>query len=297
MTSPINIEMNDKFDLLYNNSFSNNAPNLNLYEKSLYLTKAQSELISSKLIGLGTKYGAGAEDMDKRMRDIEPLITTVILEKWGGYTSAFSTVDEYDTWATLTNADSGEYLLFDYDSISDKIMILNEELVLSKKIVDEKGNETTYTRSRQVLVLSFNEYERMMSKPYHYPLKRQCWRIETGTRIKEIILNKDDAMFYEPSIRAMQGRRSELRIRYVKKPSDIILFGNSTSLIDSSDDFDYTNVVLPNVSHEQPCIFNSQMREEIVQRAVEIAKAIYNTDSNTNVSQLQNTISIGQRSE
>ena len=43
-------EFSTEFDVLYNNITSNQAPGLNLYEKSVFLTKAQSQLISEHLI-------------------------------------------------------------------------------------------------------------------------------------------------------------------------------------------------------------------------------------------------------
>ena len=42
MTLP---EFSNQFDVLYNNISSNQAPGLDEYEKSLFLTKAQSDLI------------------------------------------------------------------------------------------------------------------------------------------------------------------------------------------------------------------------------------------------------------
>jgi hypothetical protein len=38
-------EFNNNFDLLYNNSFSFSAPPINMYEKSLYLTQAQEDIV------------------------------------------------------------------------------------------------------------------------------------------------------------------------------------------------------------------------------------------------------------
>ena len=39
------VDFNIEFDLLYNNALSNSAPEINLYEKSLFLTQAQEEII------------------------------------------------------------------------------------------------------------------------------------------------------------------------------------------------------------------------------------------------------------
>jgi hypothetical protein len=40
-------EFSDTFDVLFNNVTSNQAPGLNEYEKSIFLTKAQDELIKN----------------------------------------------------------------------------------------------------------------------------------------------------------------------------------------------------------------------------------------------------------
>lgn len=40
-------EMSNEFDVLYNNITSNQAPGLDEYEKSLFLTKAQDEIIKA----------------------------------------------------------------------------------------------------------------------------------------------------------------------------------------------------------------------------------------------------------
>jgi hypothetical protein len=43
----INIEFSSEFDVLYNNITSNQAPGLDEYEKSLFLTRAQDEVLKS----------------------------------------------------------------------------------------------------------------------------------------------------------------------------------------------------------------------------------------------------------
>ena len=50
-------EFSDEFDILYNNINSNQAPGLNDYEKSIFLTKAQEELILSYYSNIRNKFG------------------------------------------------------------------------------------------------------------------------------------------------------------------------------------------------------------------------------------------------
>jgi hypothetical protein len=40
-------EFSDQFDVLYNNITSNQAPGLTEYEKSVFLTKAQNEIVKN----------------------------------------------------------------------------------------------------------------------------------------------------------------------------------------------------------------------------------------------------------
>ena len=42
-----NLEFSNEFDVLYNNITSNQAPGLDEYEKSVFLTKAQDEIIKA----------------------------------------------------------------------------------------------------------------------------------------------------------------------------------------------------------------------------------------------------------
>ena len=52
MTNP---EMSNEFDILYNNITSNQAPGLDEYEKSVFLTKAQDEIIKAYVVNKDMK--------------------------------------------------------------------------------------------------------------------------------------------------------------------------------------------------------------------------------------------------
>ena len=66
------IEFSNEFDVLYNNIMSNAAPGLNEYEKSVFLTKAQEEIVKNHFQPLGNKYGQGLDDSQKLL--LLPLI-------------------------------------------------------------------------------------------------------------------------------------------------------------------------------------------------------------------------------
>ena len=48
-------EFSNEFDVLYNNIMSNQAPGLDEYEKSVFLTKAQNEILKNYFNPKGNK--------------------------------------------------------------------------------------------------------------------------------------------------------------------------------------------------------------------------------------------------
>lgn len=71
-----NTEFSNQFDVLYNNIMSNAAPGLNEYEKSVFLTKAQNEIIKNYFNPKGNKYQEGFDDSMKRQIDFSNLMET-----------------------------------------------------------------------------------------------------------------------------------------------------------------------------------------------------------------------------
>ena len=68
-------EFSNEFDVLYNNIMSNQAPGLDEYEKSVFLTKAQLEILKNYFNPKGNKYGQGFDEIAKRQIDFSTLIT------------------------------------------------------------------------------------------------------------------------------------------------------------------------------------------------------------------------------
>lgn len=70
-------EFSNEFDILYNNIMSNVAPGLNEYEKSVFLTKAQEEIILELYNGNSTSF----ERTENVRRYLSPLNNTVLIQK------------------------------------------------------------------------------------------------------------------------------------------------------------------------------------------------------------------------
>lgn len=140
-------EFSDQFDVLYNNITSNQAPGLNEYEKSVFLTKAQEEIIKNYFSPKGNPKQDGFDDSPKRQADFSSIIENLSLQ----------TVDATSRFDQRS---------FAYIMPPDLFISLNEQLMV--------GN-TPIT----VVPISYQEYDRLMSKPYKYPPKYQAWRLIT----------------------------------------------------------------------------------------------------------------------
>lgn len=250
------MEMLNQFELLYNNIASNQAPGLNPYEISLILTKAQKEIMKNYFNPKGNKYQEGYDESAKRHSDFASLLCNKDLE----------------------SIDAEGYRQLDYRSILYKIpddvfLLLNEQLVewVHDDVSEEDARGNVYT----VVPIDYDEYSRLMQKPYKYPPKNQFWKLDTGY---------DDSTM--SSIVEVVGRQREnstykYHIRYIKNPEPIVL----VNLADIAE-----GLSIEGVSTVNPCKLPRHLHDEIIQRAVEIAKGMWQGD-------LSSTIQLGQRSE
>jgi hypothetical protein len=177
-------ELSTQFDILFNNITSNQAPGLNEYEKSVFLTKAQSQLVNEYFNNKTDGFGGGFDGSQKRQYDFSSIIKT----------------------ASFNEATNTNHIKLDNRS---RVFLFPEDYYLAV-------NEVILCNPKQysVIPLDYSEYQRLMLKPYNLPPKRAAWRIITGkseeTPIAEIIGN-----FANNSI--------SYTLRYIKVLSPIIL--------------------------------------------------------------------------
>jgi len=69
-------EFKNEFQIHYNAIASQSAPGLDDYEISLFLTKAQLEIVKNYYSALGNKYKKGFEGSEKRRVDLKELVKT-----------------------------------------------------------------------------------------------------------------------------------------------------------------------------------------------------------------------------
>lgn len=242
-----NQEFSWRFDVAYNNITSNQAPGLNEAEKSNFLTQAEYEITknhyNANSVGNTTK--EGFDDSAKRQADFSTLMQVAAC------TPASAPV-KIDSRSSV------------YSFPTDVFIMVNEVI------------QTTNGKILQVIPLRYDEYTRLMSKPFKRPLKYQAWRLlnsgsvngASSTKVAEIITNLGDNI-------------GSYSVRYIRKPKPIIL-----------EDLD--GLTIEGIGTATECELDPILHEDILQRAVELAKIAWTATGNDNA---QMVMAAGQRSE
>lgn len=225
------------FDVLWNNIASDKAPGLEPYEKSLFLTQAENALVKDYFSSGSNVWKEGFDDSERRQSDFRTLVESASLSSIDGGPAKFITRSGTRYYQYPPNA----------------LLVLNEELVASVN-----DSEKFYV----VVPISYEELFRLMKKPYKYPPKGQAWRLISNTGQE----NDDAYQVLEIIGRFPEGCTLDYRMRYVKRPSPIIL-----------EDLE-EGMSIDGQTEAMTCTLPEHLHDEILQRAVMIAKIAW-TDS------------------
>ena len=251
-------EFSDQFDLLYNNITSNQAPGITEFEKSVFATKAEKEIVKNYFSpnSQGNTLKEGFDDSAKRQADFSMLLATKNCTP-----VADSTDIKIDSRSSL------------YTFPDDVFIIINEVLTV------------TPSRTLQVFPLRYDDYNRLMSKPYKRPLKYQAWRLmNSGEVPADTDVNKSKSVKKVEIIVHAGETIDSYSLRYIKTPSPIIL-------ADLSDD----GLSIDGQSAKSTKIdIDPILHEDILQRAVELAKIAWTQTGQDNANLV---LQAGQRSE
>lgn len=185
-------EFSNEFDTLLNSYNtvppygSENKPNITLdeYEKSMFLTKAQEEIVVELYTGKN-QFGESFERTEEMRRYLSDLIKTVVLsEKLTGHvglskTSMFFKLPE-DVW----------FITYESATLKDE------------RLGCLDGEEVT------IVPVTQDEYYRISKNPFRGPSKGRAVRLDIGDRIIEII---SDYNIYK------------YLVRYLSRPKPIVL--------------------------------------------------------------------------
>lgn len=232
-----NTEFSNEFDVLYNSIASNQAPGLDEYEKSVFLTKAQAEILKEYFNSRIDGANGGFDGSQKRQYDFSLLIKT-------------TTLSEDSTVTTKIDKRSKCYK-FPVDYF----------LSVNEIIKDDK-------RQYSVVSISYSDYQRLMMKPYAYPPKNIAWRLFTS------IQTTDSTAVPVAEVIGKFGTNPEYNLRYIKKPKPIVL-------INLTDE----DVSIEGEKTSTPCELPTQLHQEILERAVTLAKIAYQGGSTSTLAQ------------
>jgi hypothetical protein len=307
-----NSEFSNEFDVLYNNATSGQAPGLDEYEKSVFLTKAQDEIVKAYFNPKLNKTLEGFDASEKRQIDFSMImrsakydnesITFQVGETDGlkptsytslsTYTQVKNAVKSINNTNVMHSADFAKLNLsrlklvkeensqfptytvysycdsfFDYRDETKSIVVDHDILMFVNEyvVVERDGQKVRLV----VEPVAYTEYSRLMSKPYKRPRKFQAWRILDNSA------TEDNVSEASKKVELVVGPNDVIQsyvIRYVKRPRAIRLT-----------DFD-NDVTLDGTYTEQSCELDPILHPDILQRAVEFAKATYTGDLNSIVS-------------
>lgn len=182
------LEFSNEFDIQYNGIATNSAPPLDLFEKSVYLSRAQLQIVNNYFNPNGNKYKDGFEQSSKRRNDLSELI------KSDASTTTIS--------SSAGLSDNSQFFVI----LDDVYMIIQEQAKLSSTDTCING---TYA---EVIPKTHDEYNNQKNNPWKAPNKSKVWRIDfsrqSGSRNVELIT---------------PYTIEEYKYRYIEFPNPIIL--------------------------------------------------------------------------
>lgn len=321
-----NAEFSNEFDVLYNSITSNQAPGLDVYEKSVFLTKAQDEIVKSYFNPRSNKTQEGFDSNERRQIDFSMIMRSIVYETIEFIQQRIDDHPDNEKIVTtlpqikdaLIKSSDGSFLLpsnytikasnnfiitkvsssegptytyqaspftdsfFDMRDNTKSVTLENDVLMFINEYVEaRRGNSTARLT---VLPINYMEYSRLMSKPYKRPLSNQAWRLldnSDGYKKAELVVGPIDTI-------------TKYVTRYVKRPRAIILdvLSDGTSLDGyvGADRYGDPTTDIREATQGITCELDPILHPEILQRAVELAKASYTGD-------LQSQIALGQASQ
>jgi hypothetical protein len=224
-------EFNNEFDIHYNSIAGQSAPNLDAYEKSVYLTKAQLELVKDHYDPSSNKKQKGFEATEKRRVDLKELIK-----------------DYKTTISFLNNSKISNESRF-FNIPQDVFLIINEQVKLTSS--DCNNNKVI-----NVKPITHDEFNLQYENPFKTPDNSVAWRLDYSQLSSQQVVEIISPYNISGSL--------EYRLRYIKQPKPIILEDLSTL-------FPGENLSIDGITAITNCELHKSFHREIIDRAVEIA--------------------------
>lgn len=178
-------EFKNEFDILYNNIMSNAAPPVNAYEVSLFLTKAQEEIVKSYCVGRPNMFKSADLNEDSK---------EVLRPLYKQFKAAAPTeVDTYNTFKIFKVEPPADLFYIQQESVQ---LNTTDPCLLTKKLI--------------VIPTTLDKLHKLLDNPFKAPNNKRAFRVEWFEGDNGVFLVNGTTL-------------KNYSMIYVKKPSPIVV--------------------------------------------------------------------------
>lgn len=246
-------EMGYEFDVGYDRITNFDAPGYVPKEKSVFLTKAQEELV------LDIYEGNAFKEKGKRILDRLKTSTEI--------TSGFMSNGPY------TNSRGAFLPEVTGPPVREPIGVINEVAILTTNA--SHFYASTVFNDVRVKPVDDDYYHLNINNPYKKPSHKQIWRIDYGSanRSKLVYILEENTTL------------TTIRIFYYIKPTPIII--HDANYVASDGTIDGVDLNASHTVDDLDCILNKIVHREIVNRAVKLGFAALQDEKGFQISSMQ----------
>lgn len=254
-------EFSIEFDILYNNLASNAAPPLNEYEKSVFLTKAQSDIVLELYSGRNN-LGLAFESSEEVKEYLKPLITTKTVNL-----RHVSESNEYWNLKGLIRYEIDDTSYPSNIKYDTDIMFRLKEDIREEESFD---TDTKVYKTYPVIPVSLDDLESIVSNPFKSPkFGKRALRIDSALPESSAAGKNNISILMANKTPSNSTLLFTYRIWYLRYPKPIIL-----SVPDSESANGIKIEGMP-ITSKQECELPVSIHRMILDRAVLYAKQAY----------------------
>jgi len=232
--------MSDEFDLLYDTA-SGEAPGLDEFEKSMFLTKGMYELTEKRFDEYMHNASRGFHDDEINRDNLKGFIASAVVEveKTPTISSSKAAAEGYITAGHVVDPHSYQKYKIEkttknsyfFQRPSDSMGVIHEDVILRPKVKTKKLSKDLVAN---VTPIRYDHLDRLMKNPFMKPRYDLAFRLDhsdyDGTSLSEIVCDQRYSAF-------------QYRVKYVKRPYPIILVNLQDEY--SDDEVSIESQVLP----------------------------------------------------
>lgn len=236
-------ELSNSFDVLLNSYGTEPNITLNEYEKSVFLTQAQEQIVIELYTGRTNKYSS-FEATEELRASLNNLMRTVMISRLGD--DAPRGLSEYSKFVLLPS----DVLFITYESIE----------------IDDERAGCKNGKNIPVIPITQDEYSRVIENPFRGPGKRKAVRLDYGIQLRGSENSPQYKLDLDNPKRLVEIISKydfiDYTIKYISRPSPIILHHS-----------DNVGQSIDGINNLTECRVDSSLHRYILDRAVALAIA------------------------